>query len=212
MLRYSLVFIVVGILSGGCNDRQTQLPYYNTPDFTPHWIKDEATATKLIDHRIADFTLTDQEGKAITTKETVGKIHVANFFFTSCPSICPKMTNHFSEIQKEFQNNEEVMLLSFSVTPWVDSVARLKEFAHLHSIQSNKWHLLTGDKNKINTLARKSYFAEEEPGFSKDSTEFLHTENFILVDKQSRIRGIYKGTLALDTKRLIEDIKILQAE
>lgn len=214
MLKYSLAFLIVveWLLLGGCQDRQAHLPYYNSPDFTPNWINDEKKVSEQITHTIADFSFTDQDGKHFSKKETNGKIHVANFFFTSCPSICAKMTDHFSKIQTEFQSNEDVVLLSFSVTPWIDSVARLKEFAEIHSVQSNKWHLLTGDQIKINALARTSYFAEEEPGFTRDSTEFLHTENFVLVDKMSRIRGIYKGTIPLDTKRLIEDIRILQAE
>ena len=103
-------------------------------------------------------------------------------------------------------------MLSYSVTPWVDSVSRLKKFADKYSIQTDKWHLLTGSTNSIYTLARQSYFAEEETGYSKDSSEFLHTEHFILVDKQGYIRGIYNGTLPLETQRLKEDIDILLKE
>jgi protein SCO1/2 len=188
------------------------LPYYNTADFTPHWIDNKEKASKEITHRISEFSFTDQDGNNINHQNLSGKIHVANFFFTTCSSICPKMTANLQKLQKEFTNNNEVVLLSYSVTPWIDSVSRLKKYAEKYSIQTNKWHLLTGSTNSIYKLARQSYFAEEETGYNKDSTEFLHTEHFILVDKEGCIRGMYNGTLSLETERLIEDINVLLKE
>jgi protein SCO1 len=185
------------------------LPYYNSPDFTPLFIS-ENEAEEKITHRIADFSFSDQNNKRITQKEIEGKIHVANFFFTSCGFICPRMTNHMKLVQKEFGNDTSVAILSFTVTPWIDDVKKLKEYADLNQITSPNWNLLTGNKSSIYTLARQSYFAEEELGFTKDSTEFMHTEHFILVDKNKRIRGIYNGTLELDVQQLIEDIKALK--
>jgi protein SCO1/2 len=115
-------------------------------------------------------------------------------------------------VQQAFSKNNDVILLSYSVTPWIDSIPRLKKYADKYSIQSNKWHLLTGSTNSIYTLARQSYFAEEKTGYNKDSSEFLHTEHFILVDKKGCIRGIYNGTLPLETQRLEDDINILLKE
>ncbi len=213
--------INIGILSGlilvlsNCalkKDREEQLPYYTTPDFTPHWIEDITEVEKEIPHRIGNFSFSDQENRIVSQEDVKGKIHVANFFFTTCPSICPKMTIQFESIQKAFKKDDELVLLSYSVTPWIDSTEKLKKYAEFYNIIPGKWHLLTGKKSEIYELARKSYFAEEEIGFTKDSTEFLHTEHFILVDQSGRIRGIYNGTLSLETERLIGDIRILQSE
>lgn len=188
------------------------LPYYNTPEFTPIFIEKIEDSEKQITHKITDFAFTNQNNQQITQQIIANKIHVANFFFTSCGSICPVMTKNMSKINDVFQNDETVVLLSYTVTPWIDSVARLQEYAQRYEINSKNWHLLTGNKAKIYELARKSYFAEEDIGFSKDSTEFLHTEHFLLVDKNQKIRGIYNGTLALEMEHLIEDIKVLQKE
>ena len=141
-----------------------------------------------------------------------GKIHVANFFFTGCGSICPGMMNKIAKLNHAFEKDSTVVFLSFSVTPWRDSVSRLSEYANSNKIIAPNWHLLTGPKADIYTLARKSYFAEEALGFTKDSTDFLHTEHVLLVDKTGRIRGIYNGTLDLDMEQLGKDIKLLKAE
>lgn len=189
-----------------------KLPYYETPDFNPHFFGNAAEAEKQISHRIADFTFTDQEGNAVTQADVDGKIHVADFFFTSCGSICPKMTNHMKTIGQAYEGDSDLVLLSYSVMPWVDSVGRLREFAADYGADARSWHMLTGSKSAIYELARKSYFAEQDIGYSKDSTEFLHTEHFILVDKHRRIRGIYNGTLDLEIQQLILDIAALKQE
>ncbi|HYG03831.1 MAG TPA: SCO family protein [Chryseosolibacter sp.] len=191
-----------------CGSKEDSLPYYNTPAFDPLFVADDEV-TEKIPHVIDDFSLTDQHGSAITQKDVEGKVHVANFIFTSCGSICPKMTNNMKKISHAFDDNVNVVLLSYSVTPWIDSVARLREYAEVNDIANPNWHLLTGNKSKIYNLARTSYFAEEDLGFTKDSTEFLHTEHFILVDKNRRIRGIYNGTLQLEITQLIKDIESL---
>ena len=187
------------------------LPYYNTPDFTPQFLSG-AEATQKITHTIKAFSFTDQHGMQVSNKDVEGKIHVANFIFTSCAGICPVMTKHMKLLQQEFQANPDVVMLSYSVTPWIDSIARLKQYAHDNQITSPYWHLLTGSKAEIYSLARQSYFAEEDLGFTKDSSEFLHTEHILLVDKTSRIRGIYNGTLQLEAEQLIRDIKELLKE
>jgi protein SCO1 len=201
------------ILIFSCSqDKDSILPYYNTPDFDPLFIYNQEEVEAKVPHTLDDFSFTDQENQTITQKDIEGKIHVANFMFTTCGSICPKMTNHMKLVSDAFINDNDVRILSFSVTPWIDDVERLHSYAELNEINSKNWHLLTGSKPKIYELARKSYFAEENMGYTKDSTEFLHTEHFLLVDKTKRIRGIYNGTLQLEMEQLIKDIEELKKE
>jgi protein SCO1/2 len=188
------------------------LPYYNAPDFTPIFLKGSARVEKSITHTIGKFALSNQNGQAFTEKDVHGKIQVANFFFTGCGSICPGMMSKLSKLNSESTKDTGIVFLSFSVTPWRDSVSRLREYATTNNIVAPNWHLLTGNKTDIYTLARRSYFAEEALGFTKDSTDFLHTEHVLLVDKTGRIRGIYNGTLNLDMEQLSKDIKALKAE
>ena len=141
-----------------------------------------------------------------------GKIYVADFFFTTCPGICPKMTNSMSDIQKEFINDDDILLLSHSVTPEKDNVSVLKKYAQDKKIDFKRWKLLTGSKNEIYDLGRNYYFVEEDEGVKKGNDVFLHTENFILIDKQRHIRGIYNGLDPNSIQNLIRDIKILKAE
>ncbi|CCH00621.1 electron transport protein SCO1/SenC [Fibrella aestuarina BUZ 2] len=187
----------------------TGVPYYNTPDFTPLWLADSAAVARTVTHWIDPFAFRDQTNALVTPRTIAGKVHVANFFFTACPSICPKMTGLMRAVQDTFRDDPRVLLLSYSVTPWVDSVARLKQYADQEGIKADKWHLLTGDRGQLYTLARRSYFAEERIGFTRDSTEFLHTEHLILVDETRRIRGIYNGTQPQEIDHLIADIRAL---
>ena len=186
-------------------EEQTKVPYYNSPDFTPNWTK---KADKP--HKIANFSFKNQDGKTVTNADFDNKIYVANFFFTSCPSICPKMQDNMATVANAFANDADIRFISHSVMPWIDTVGRLKKYAELKNINETQWDLITGNQGAIYDLARQSYFAEELIGYQRDSTEFLHTEHFILVDKNRRIRGIYKGTIDLDIQRLIEDIKLLK--
>ena len=202
-LTCSLLFIL------SCNS-PNQLPYYNSPDFEPVFLENISSLEKKITHKIEDFVFTDNNGNSFGSKDLKGKIHVANFIFTSCTHICPKMTTNMVEVEKKFQNNPGVSLVSFTVTPWLDSPEVLNRYKKEFTLNSENWHFLTGDKNKIYSLARKSYFAEEEIGFTKDSTDFLHTEHFLLVDENLRIRGIYNGTLGLEMEQLIKDIYLLK--
>ncbi|MBC7758590.1 MAG: SCO family protein, partial [Phormidesmis sp. FL-bin-119] len=148
----------------------------------------------------------------IDQKTIEGKIHIANFIFTSCGSICPTMTKNLKIVSDSLRYLKDFILLSYSVTPWIDKPYILKKYKDKNHIANKNWHFLTGQKGDIYKLARQSYFAEEDLGFNKDSTEFLHTEHFILVDKNKRIRGIYNGTLALEMKLLIDDVKTLNTE
>lgn len=208
ILLISSLFLVVA-----CQNKPSKnaLPYYNNPNFDPLFLTD-LEAEKQIDHQIANFSMTDQNNKIITQKNIEGKIHVANFFFTSCGSICPKMTNNLIAVQDKFKDQKDIVLLSYSVTPWQDSVPVLKNFAEKYKITASNWHLLTGKKNAIYQLARQSYFAEENIGFAKDTSEFMHTEHLLLVDKDKKIRGIYNATLELEIQQLIKDILTLKEE
>jgi len=191
-----------------CSDDTRKLPYYNTPDFTPKW---EMSNEKTF-HHIRPFKLINQENQLFTERDIEGKICVADFFFTTCPGICLKMTNSMYDIQKEFFNDDEILLLSHSVTPEKDSVPVLKQYAKEKKVDFKRWKLLTGNKNEIYDLGRKYYFVEEDEGVKKDNDVFLHTENFILIDKQRHIRGIYNGLDPYSMQNLISDIKILKAE
>lgn len=211
---YRIVFLLVSsVLLISCNKTdELNLPFYNSPDFTPLFLSDEDEINQKITHTIADFSFLNQDNRWVTQKEVEGKIHIANFIFTSCGSICPVMTTNLKIVNDSITKDTDVVLLSYSVTPWIDSPSVLKEYKKRNKISNPNWHFLTGSKSAIYNLARKSYFAEEDLGYTKDSTEFLHTEHFILVDKSKRIRGIYNGTLALEMHQLVDDIRNLQKQ
>ena len=162
-------------------------------------------------HTIADFSLINQNGDTITQKNYEDKIYVADFFFTTCQTICPIMTKNMAGIQKELIADREVLLLSHTVTPEIDTVAQLKRYAKEKGVNATKWNLVTGDKKEIYELARKSYLAVKDNG-NGGPFDMIHTENFILVDKKRQIRGFYDGTNSEDIDRLLEDIKTLKAE
>ena len=192
------------------SSRVANLPYYNEASFTPKWIATKSDVLKSF-HKIPDFSFTNQDGKNITHKTFEDKIYVTDFFFTTCPGICPRMTTNMDIIQQEFIKDSSVLLLSHSVTPTIDSVAQLKKYAIDKNIDKN-WHLVTGDKKEIYNLGRQAYFVEEDLGTPKGIDDFLHTENFVLVDKNKHIRGIYNGLNRNAVQQLIADIKTLQKE
>ena len=162
-------------------------------------------------HQIAPFRLTNQNGKIITQQDYQDKIYVADFFFTTCPTIRPKMTENMALIQAKILDDSQVKLLSFSVTPQIDSVAQLKRYAIEKEVNDQKWNLVTGDKKEIYTLARKSFLAVKEDG-NGGPFDMIHTENFILVDPEKRIRGFYDGTDIKAMEKLLQDIKTLKQE
>ena len=161
-------------------------------------------------HHIADFSLINQNGDTITQEFYENKIYVADFFFTTCQTICPIMTDHMYDIQKQTISDPEVLLLSHSVTPEVDNVAQLKRYAKKKLVNSSKWNLVTGNKKQIYELARKSYLAVKNAG-NGGPFDMIHTENFMLIDKKRQIRGFYDGTDSEEIERLLEDIKVLKA-
>lgn len=189
--------------------RVTNLPYYTDASFTPRWFHRNNDSINGL-HRIPMFTVINQLGDTLTEKSFDGKIYVADFFFTSCPGICPKMTSNMSLIQEAFKSDQDVLLLSHSVTPEYDSVPLLRRYAETNGVLPQKWHLVTGKRKDIYNLGRMGYFVEEDLGVPKGVDDFLHTENFILVDKKRHIRGIYNGLNKTAIAQLIADIKTLK--
>nr|WP_294781450.1 SCO family protein [uncultured Flavobacterium sp.] len=186
------------------------LPIYNPSDVNPELV-DSTVQYKSKYHTIADFSFVNQNGDTITQKNYEGKIYVADFFFTTCGSICPKMSTNLVEVQKAVLNNPKVMLLSHTVFPEVDSVSVLKAYAIKYGVVDSKWNLVTGDKKEIYSMARKSYLAVKL-GRPDQLYDMVHTENFVLVDQKRRVRGFYDGTNKEDIKRLLEDIDFLSHE
>src|SRR6056300_156156 len=188
-------------------------PVKRLPIYQPNMVNSELVDSTLQHvkkyHRIADFSLINQNGDTITQENYRDKIYVADFFFTTCPTICPIMTANLVEVQAALVNDPEVLLLSHSVTPEIDSVAQLKKYAIEKGVNDAKWNLVTGDKKQIYELARKSYLAVQEDG-DGGPFDMIHTENFILVDQQRRIRGFYDGTREEEMDRLLSDIEILK--
>lgn len=185
------------------------LPVYQ-PSMVDRELVDSTLYFKRKYHTIADFELINQNGEKITQENYRDKIYVADFFFTTCPSICPIMTKNMAEIQNAILDDDDVLLLSHSVTPVIDSVPQLKKYALEKGVIDSKWNLVTGDKKQIYELARKSYLAVKNDG-DGGPYDMIHTENFILVDKERRIRGFYDGTDPKEIAKLLEDLQILRA-
>ena len=188
---------------------EERLPIYEPNMINPALV-DSTLQYKKKYHTISDFSLLNQNGKTITQKDYEGKIYVADFFFTTCPSICPIMTKNMVAIQDVILDDDDVLLLSHSVTPQIDSVPQLKRYAVEKGVDDAKWNLVTGDKKQIYDLARKSYFAVLTDG-DGGPFDMIHTENFVLVDKERRIRGTYDGTSPEEVEELIHDIGVLRA-
>ena len=189
---------------------EKRLPIYNPADVNPKLV-DESVVHVRRNHKVADFKLINQNGDTITQENYKDKIYVADFFFTRCMTICPVMTNNIGKLQDVFINDDDVMFLSHSVTPVIDSVSVLRAYADKKGVIDSKWNITTGDKKHIYKLSRKSYFAVLDEG-DGGLQDFVHTENFVLVDKKRQIRGFYDGTDNDDIQRLIADIRILQNE
>ncbi len=187
-----------------------KLKVYSPADVNPRLV-DFSMKHITKDHTIADFELTNQNGEIITNNSYKDKIYVADFFFTRCQTICIAMAYNMSELQDFYKNDKDIMFLSHSVTPIIDSVSVLKEYAERKGVIDGKWNVTTGSKKHIYELARKSYFAVLDEG-SGDENDFIHTEQFVLVDKDRRIRGYYDGTEKEDMEKLKNDIVLLKEE
>ena len=182
------------------------------PIYQPAEVNEKLVDSSIIHvakyHKISDFNLTNQNGKEITQANYKDKIYVADFFFTTCQDICPVMTKNMYQLQEELKNDNEILLLSHTVIPEVDTVEQLKEYAIENKVDDSKWNLVTGDKKQIYELARKSYLAVEDSNFNE--FDMIHTENFMLIDKEKQIRGFYDGTNSEEINRLFKDIEILK--
>jgi len=187
-----------------------KLPIYNPADVNPRLV-DSSVKHIRSNHKIEDFILINQNGDTITQLDYADKIYVADFFFTRCQTICPVMSTNMADLQEFFKNDTTIMLLSHSVTPVIDSVSVLKAYADKKGVIDTKWNLVTGNKKHIYELARKSYFAVLEEGDGGEQ-DFIHTEQFILVDRKRQIRGFYNGTDKEEIQQIKEDIQILKKE
>jgi protein SCO1/2 len=210
VLSFVLFSIVTVSLFYNALKPQKTLPIYNPADVNPELV-DSTVQYVAKYHTIGDFSFTNQNGKTITQKDYEGKIYVADFFFTTCGSICPIMTTNMIDVQKAFANNPKVMILSHTVTPEIDSVPVLKKYSLEKGVIDSKWNLVTGDKKDIYSMARKSYLAVKL-GKPEELYDMVHTENFVLVDAERRVRGFYDGTKKEEVKKLIEDIQWLLTE
>ncbi len=206
----SIIGLFVFISCDTKNHNEFRLPIYTPADLDPDWV-DSSLKNSTEAHVVNDFEFINQNGLVVNEQTIEGKIYIAEFFFTTCPGICPILTKHTKKIQDEFLNDHDILILSHTVYPEHDSVSVLYAFGKQHNINSEKWHLLTGSKQDLYTISRKGYFAiSYQPDLSDDG--FIHTENVVLVDKQRRLRGIYNGTNVHEMNRLIEDIYLLKKE
>ncbi|MBD3723713.1 MAG: SCO family protein [Flavobacteriaceae bacterium] len=210
---YFLLTIVLILVFFGIYYLST--PKKSLPIFTPRDVNPELVDTTVqhigYNHIIQDFEFTNQNGKKITQKDYENKIYVADFFFTTCPTICPKMTDNMVWLQDQIKNNPKVMLLSHSVTPDIDTPEVLKKYALEKGVIDSKWNLVTGNKKDIYYIARKSYLVIKT-GKPEELYDMVHTENFVLVDQKRRIRGFYDGTNLEEVKKLLDDINYLSKE
>jgi protein SCO1/2 len=204
ILCLAIIVIIYNILNV-----EKPLPIYQPAMVNPEMVAEDIQH-KMKYHKIADFKLVNQNGDTITQENYRDKIYVADFFFTTCQSICPIMTDHMLEIQENLKDDNDIMLLSHSVTPKIDSVEQLKRYALQKGVDDKKWNLVTGDKKQIYELARKSYLAVKTTGDGGEH-DMIHTENFLLIDKKRQIRGYYDGTRPEDIKKLLNDIEILKS-
>tara|TARA_R110000744_G_scaffold27058_4_gene66231 strand:+ start:175 stop:831 length:657 start_codon:yes stop_codon:yes gene_type:complete len=199
----TLIFLVLSCNNWG----REELPIYNPSDFNAELV-DVSLQSNNGNHTVSDFELINQNGKIVTQEDYRDRVYIVDFFFTRCPSICPLMTSNMIKIQNEFINNSDIMLLSLSVTPEIDSISVLRKYANDKGAIDSKWNITTGNKKHIYELARKSYFAVVEQG-DGGMQDFIHTPNFILVDKKRQIRGVYNGTEDEEINRLMDDLRIL---
>ena len=208
-----LVLVFVGGITGSyfILKPKPRLPIYNPSELDRRLVAEDLRG-KGRNHKVLPFVLVNQFGDTLRDADMEGKIYVADFFFTVCPDICKDMAVQKRRLQEALKGESDFAILSHSVTPEMDSVPVIKDYADLQGAIPGKWHILTGDKPQIYNLARRSYFAIFDQGGNGDEADFIHTENFVLVDKQKRIRGYYDGTSEEDVDRLIADYAILKKE
>ncbi|MCF6360035.1 MAG: SCO family protein [Cyclobacteriaceae bacterium] len=172
-----------------------------------HEFLDSDSGIDTVFHTVKDFSFIDQDSSLITNSDFDGKIYVSDFFFTSCPSICPLMKVQMLRVYEKYNDNSEVSILSHTIDPDYDNVKVLKDYAERLEVKSNKWHFVTGVKDSIYNIAQTSYYIGV-----RDDGSFEHSGKFVLVDKQRRIRGVYDGTDEEAVDKLLKDMDILLQE
>ena len=209
--KFCVIAVFSMLMSMGAVHSADRLPYYNSEDFAPRWLAPNDQALKTF-HKVPAFRFTNQNGKIITDANYKNKIYIASFFFTTCQGICPRLTSKLSLVQKAFNGDSQIRILSHSVMPEVDTVNVLKQYAKTHKINSDAWDLVTGNKTAIYAIAKSAYFASEDMGQVEATGDFLHTEKLLLIDQNKRIRGVYNGMAESAITDLIADINILKVQ
>lgn len=197
---------LAAVLTADAIQATPALPFYDGPDFTPHW-------SRSVSHRIADFNLVTQTGEPLRRSDLIGRVHVATFVYTRCAGVCPAMISQLSKVQRAIQGRSDAVIVSYSVTPALDTPEMLATFGSSRNIEPSSWKLVTGDARQIYTLARESYFADDErlDGNQPANEQFLHSEKALLVDREGRLRGVYNATVPHDIDKLIADLSVLTA-
>ncbi len=208
VLANAAIAVAIGVVATRLR-RPDALPFYQTADRTPEWITPGSTEYARI-HRVDDFSLTDQDGHTITRADVTGKIYVASFFYTACQQLCPTLRSNLAKVQAAFRDDDRVLILSHSVAPQHDDTVALARYAAANGMIRGKWHLLTGAAAEIARLERESYFAQLPDSVNGEPVRLLHSETFVLVDGEGRVRGVYDGSLVYDTEKLIGDIRTLR--
>jgi len=208
IVLFVLSVIIITIIYSVLKPKKV-LPIYQPAQISAELVDSTLQHVKKY-HTIADFSLTNQNGATVTQADYADKMYVADFFFTTCQTICPIMTDHMKEIQEKLKDDPSVLLLSHTVMPEIDSVTQLKKYALEKGVDDAKWNLVTGEKQEIYELARKSYLAAKDNPY--DQYDLIHTENFVLVDGKKQIRGFYDGTSPSAIDKLLADIQVLKNE
>lgn len=195
--------------------KEKPLKIYNPVDVEPEMVDTELLRVGM-GHTIGQFEFKNQENKTITDKDVDGKVYVAEYFFTTCGTICPQMNKQMQRVQEAYKDEKKFNILSFTVNPETDNVKQMKNYANAHGANPKQWWFLTGSKEKLYELARKSFFVlkpAEAKNLGDVGSDFIHTNNFVLVDQQGRIRGYYDGTSEQEVDQLIHDIdQLLHSE
>lgn len=216
-ILFLIVFLIVGVTVSYQflkPSKEKRLPFINPIDISEEMVDPELLRVGY-GHRIGNFSFTNQDGKIVTQKDVQGKVFVAEYFFTTCQTICPIMNKEMQRIHEAYKKNDKVKILSFTVNPEVDTVEQMKRYANKHKAESKNWHFLTGEKSRLYELARKSFFVlkpAESQNLGDVGNDFIHTNNFVLIDQEMRIRGYYDGTKKKEVDQLIIDIDILLNE
>lgn len=215
---FLIVFLVAGISITYymIQPEEKLLPVINPIDLDEEMVdRDVLMKRKGYGHKIGDFSFLNQNGVEITQDFVKNKVYVAEYFFTTCGTICPIMNKQMTRVQSAFSSNEGLKILSFTVHPEVDTVEQMKRYAVGHHANDEQWQFLTGKKEDLYSLARKSFFVlkpAEAENLGDAGSDFIHTNNFVLVDRKKRIRGYYDGTSASSVDSLIHDIARLLKE